>query len=107
MPYGGLSNEDIIDRVLLGYRLPIPKDCPEEIYSLMLACWNEKPEDRPNFTTIYQTIEHARKAQRSVGSFTQVADEIEEMYVLDIEVEEVNAYNSVIFERTNSILLYN
>jgi len=32
MPYPGLSNRETVDDVLKGYRLQIPKDCPNEIY---------------------------------------------------------------------------
>ena len=29
-----------------------PHNCPEEVYNLMIACWQEKRETRPSFETI-------------------------------------------------------
>lgn len=32
------------------------RNCPQEIYDLMLQCWNTTPEDRPTFTSIYEKL---------------------------------------------------
>ncbi len=32
-----------------GYRLPRPRICSEEIYDLMLRCWETSPKERPDF----------------------------------------------------------
>lgn len=29
-----------------------PHNCPDEIYNLMVCCWQEKIENRPSFDTI-------------------------------------------------------
>jgi hypothetical protein len=57
MPYGIMPNEEIIVEVRNGYRLPKPQDCPTEIYELMEKCWDAKPHARPQFETIYNTID--------------------------------------------------
>ena len=36
------------------YRMPKPKGlCTDYYYSIMCKCWNEKPEERPNFDLLY------------------------------------------------------
>jgi hypothetical protein len=40
-PYCDKSNAEAIDAIQKGYRLPSPKDCPSEIYEVMLKCWHE------------------------------------------------------------------
>ncbi len=43
MPYVGMSNPETAQKVLEGYRMPKTRDCTEEVYKLMLGCWNEDP----------------------------------------------------------------
>lgn len=33
--------------------LPLPKNCPKEIYDLMCECWQRNDIDRPNFREIH------------------------------------------------------
>jgi len=57
IPYAGFSNEEVIQKVSTGYRLPCPEDCREELYQLMLPCWNSVPSKRPNFFNIFKVID--------------------------------------------------
>lgn len=52
VPYVGMHNTEVIEKVQRGYRLPKPTncDCPDQIYEIMRACWNAHPEKRPTFT---------------------------------------------------------
>ena len=52
-----MSNAEVIEKVLGGYRLPSPDNCPNEIYQCMIACWNEQAEQRPSFKQLYDEIE--------------------------------------------------
>jgi len=36
----------------------IPSNCPEKLRQLMEMCWKKQPEQRPNFETICQILEH-------------------------------------------------
>jgi serine/threonine protein kinase len=49
IPYAGMSNLIVAEKVLNGYRLTCPENCPEEIYNLMEQCWSVDPIDRPSF----------------------------------------------------------
>ena len=53
VPYAGLGNEDVLERVVMGYRLPKPEHATDEVYSLMLQCWGPS---RPNFETLRETF---------------------------------------------------
>jgi len=50
--YAGLSNERAVEKVLAGYRLEQPKDCPNSIYKLMNDCWKVDPSSRPTFQQV-------------------------------------------------------
>ncbi|CAH1797646.1 unnamed protein product, partial [Owenia fusiformis] len=55
-PYPGMGARQIMKDIGRGYRMEKPKQCDQEIYELMLNCWNERPEKRPAFKTIVQTV---------------------------------------------------
>lgn len=48
-PYRDSINDIVMTHVLSGYRLEKPDACPEELYDLMMLCWNHKPTERPSF----------------------------------------------------------
>jgi len=56
LPYISMSNEETAKQVLNGYRLPQPDTCPSEVYNIMMECWNEDPEKRPDFKSIYEKL---------------------------------------------------
>ena len=45
-PYWNWSNQDVIQMVDKGYRLPPPMDSPEALYQLMLDCWQQERTHR-------------------------------------------------------------
>eukprot|EP00045_Choanoeca_perplexa_P011605 m.124044 g.124044 ORF g.124044 m.124044 type:complete len:822 (+) comp15689_c0_seq1:229-2694(+) len=55
MPYAGLSNMEVVERVTDDYRLPQPKECPDELYTIMRSCW-EDVEDRPSFAELEKQL---------------------------------------------------
>ncbi|ELK04414.1 tyrosine-protein kinase Srms [Pteropus alecto] len=55
-PYEGMSNQETLQRIARGYRLPRPAACPAEAYALMLACWQASPEERPAFTALQEKL---------------------------------------------------
>ena len=58
-PYPGMvPNEVFYTRLVDGYRMEKPPFCPNSIYSIMLKCWDSKPEKRPHFSKITEDFEH-------------------------------------------------
>ncbi|XP_022108596.1 ephrin type-A receptor 4-like isoform X2 [Acanthaster planci] len=58
-PYPTMSAKTMITKLQEGYRMPRPDHCQDEIYQLMLACWQEESTARPSFTEISQKLEKA------------------------------------------------
>jgi fyn-related kinase len=56
LPYPGLSNAEVADKVLHGYRMEAPSNCPGEVYAIMARCWDVKPELRPTFGDLLTSI---------------------------------------------------
>ncbi|XP_038064852.1 muscle, skeletal receptor tyrosine protein kinase-like [Patiria miniata] len=56
-PYPGMSSQEVINELKKGYRLPKPEHCGDDIYQIMMDCWQEKPEDRPDFAGLHTTID--------------------------------------------------
>ncbi|XP_070168523.1 tyrosine-protein kinase Fer isoform X2 [Polyergus mexicanus] len=61
-PYSGMSNKQARDKIDAGYRMPAPDGTPEEIYRLMLRCWEYEPEKRPHFDQIFNVVERLSQA---------------------------------------------
>ncbi|XP_025266357.1 proto-oncogene tyrosine-protein kinase ROS isoform X2 [Camponotus floridanus] len=59
-PYIGKANEEVINYVRVGGRLPITLNCPSALYQLMLRCWSAA-DARPNFEFCLKNIIALRK----------------------------------------------
>lgn len=51
-PFQGIKNNEVIEKLENRERLPLPPDCPPNLYSLMSECWSYEPHKRPDFKTI-------------------------------------------------------
>ena len=47
----------IVRAIDLGKRPIIPEDCDENYKKIIEDCWNEDPEERPTFSSIYDSLE--------------------------------------------------
>ncbi|XP_021919830.1 tyrosine-protein kinase Fer isoform X3 [Zootermopsis nevadensis] len=63
-PYSGLSNSKAREKIDTGYRMPAPEGTPDEMYRLMLRCWEYEPENRPHFDQIFLVVDTLYGAHR-------------------------------------------
>ncbi|XP_045205164.2 vascular endothelial growth factor receptor 1-like isoform X2 [Mercenaria mercenaria] len=56
-PYPGIDlNDKFIGLLKDGYRMEQPPQANQDIYNVMLACWEVDPEDRPTFTQLVNVM---------------------------------------------------
>ena len=56
-PYPGMSNYEVLEGVVQGYRMPSPPGCPDPLYQIMLSCWKAEPDKRPTFEYLKYQLE--------------------------------------------------
>ncbi|XP_023362537.1 tyrosine-protein kinase TXK [Sarcophilus harrisii] len=56
MPFAKESNLQVIEAISKGFRLYRPLLAPMIVYEVMYSCWHEKPEGRPTFAELTQTL---------------------------------------------------
>ncbi|KAH7936638.1 hypothetical protein HPB49_001882 [Dermacentor silvarum] len=55
-PYPEVDNWDIVDFLKQGRRMKQPCFCPDELYDIMLKCWQDDPKKRPSFAKLVTDI---------------------------------------------------
>ncbi|XP_030921899.1 vascular endothelial growth factor receptor 1 [Geospiza fortis] len=56
-PYPGVQiDEDFCSRLKEGTRMRAPEQATEEIYQIMLDCWQSNPNDRPRFSELVKKL---------------------------------------------------
>jgi len=58
LPFAEYTNDNARMIILKGVALSCPDHCPPEIYTLMTRCWDKKSDERPNFSEIYEILDH-------------------------------------------------
>ena len=72
-PYGlTASYNQVLYLLKRGERLQQVDCCPDLIYSIMMECWFENPDDRPTFTDIIEMMNQAVNYLRNLMSSTYV-----------------------------------
>ncbi|XP_061629204.1 NT-3 growth factor receptor isoform X1 [Phyllopteryx taeniolatus] len=61
-PWFQLANNEVIECVTQGRVLERPKLCPQEVYDVMLGCWQREPQQRLNMKEIQKTLLSLMKA---------------------------------------------
>ncbi|KAH3820043.1 hepatocyte growth factor receptor-like [Dreissena polymorpha] len=55
-PYPAVDNWDIMRYLKSGRRLEKPEYCPDDVYQIMLRCWQWEPEKRPAFSELVTSV---------------------------------------------------
>ena len=55
-PYPRVKGPRVYTLLKDGYRMDKPKHVNEELYSVMLQCWNSNPEERPSFSVLQEIM---------------------------------------------------
>ena len=71
VPYASYSNEQVRSKVIEGYRLPQPQNCPDELYSLMLHCWLPQATERRSFGDLIRNQLDRIKVKVQEGRLTR------------------------------------
>jgi len=72
LPYKGWNNKKVTEQVSAGFRLPKPDGCPDEVYKIMIECWNKNVKRRVTFAKINASLVQAWKdiARDALGGDT-------------------------------------
>lgn len=71
-PYPGTKNSELRSLLETGYRLERPQSCSEELYLLMLNCWEEDPRKRPTFDQMMASLEELMVKDSPYFNFNQL-----------------------------------
>jgi hypothetical protein len=74
----------VAQQVLKGLRLSQPTDCPDQIYKLMVSCWDSEPNQRPTFLEIVKNLEEMLKELRKPEEMATVARSVEPDQYLEV-----------------------
>lgn len=69
-PFVGIKNDEVISRIEMGERLPLPTEAPAPLFGLMNRCWSYEPEKRPDFSLVEGTITKVVEEERKLASLT-------------------------------------
>uniref|UniRef100_S4RKC9 Tyrosine-protein kinase n=1 Tax=Petromyzon marinus TaxID=7757 RepID=S4RKC9_PETMA len=56
LPYDPWSNSNVVEQVQAGYRLYRPERATQPVHLIMHSCWHERPEERPSFQSLLESI---------------------------------------------------
>ena len=63
-PWDGATQDEIRKSVAEGHRPDVPDVwCPDGWSELMEACWDQQPENRPEFSVIYTKLDSIRQTR--------------------------------------------
>lgn len=62
MPYGDMSGQEVLEMLdQKGERLSKPPHCPDDVYKVMLQCWQYEPTLRPTFRRLHELFDKGNK----------------------------------------------
>uniref|UniRef100_A0A914D6W1 Protein kinase domain-containing protein n=1 Tax=Acrobeloides nanus TaxID=290746 RepID=A0A914D6W1_9BILA len=69
------TQEGLLEYLQEGGRLEQPQLCPEEVYTLMMSCWEENPQNRPSFQEIREELERMIEAPGKEYGYVRILED--------------------------------
>ena len=69
IPYPGMTNTEVVEKLQTGYRMPCPLGCPDQLYTLMKDCWREDAPLRPTFKALQCRLEELLTETKRTHSY--------------------------------------
>ncbi|XP_071806621.1 uncharacterized protein [Asterias amurensis] len=76
-PYRLMTAKTMVAQLREGYRMPKPRHCREELYSMMSSCWLQNPNKRPTFRSLFKQLE---KSLTNEADYIKLGDLDENIY---------------------------
>lgn len=55
-PYPTFQNDEVMEKVIGGFLMPVPRNVPQMVIHIMKACWKTDPHLRPSFLLISKLL---------------------------------------------------
>ncbi|XP_078582755.1 uncharacterized protein LOC144865706 [Branchiostoma floridae x Branchiostoma japonicum] len=68
LPYQGIKGKEMMNMIKDGYRLEKPALCPDDIYDVMISCWQNLPGDRPTFPQLKTSLDRIVQQYKTYAS---------------------------------------
>lgn len=85
-PYFGASNQEVIDNIRGLVLLKCPPLCTQEMYDIMLECWQNMPVKRPNIGEILQSLERLHQNNVTVVKEVENYVNFQPLVIANIDV---------------------
>ena len=69
--YEALNDEEIIEFLNQGNRLERPSNVNDQLYEVMMVCWNADPDSRPTFKALEKTFLEIVEVQNELYGYVQ------------------------------------
>ncbi|CAJ0951636.1 unnamed protein product, partial [Mesorhabditis belari] len=85
-PYPTIQMHHLYDRLKEGYRMESPHNCPQEIYNVMLGCWQDVRERRPSFSTICDYLQWMlEESDRAAAAMNEIESQASDSSQTDLD----------------------
>ncbi|XP_020912593.1 fibroblast growth factor receptor 2 [Exaiptasia diaphana] len=78
-PYPTFTNTQLVNQLRNGYRMEKPDHCPDDMYEVMMNCWNDDTQERPSFSALIPRLETLMTRDKTYIEFMEI-DEKKECY---------------------------
>ena len=80
-PYFGATNQEVIDNIRELVLLECPSLCSQEMYDIMLECWQKMPIKRPHICEVLQSLERLQQKNVTVVKDIECFADLESVVV--------------------------